>query len=235
MKETIREAPWRHVLLENVFSEIEFERICAEVVPLCNDYSDGEHVLYLHDAVQNGKLSYEVSDIIVNMIDSVLVQNASKILSQFDNVAKSDKGYFCLPQFGITKNFSHGSHCDEVLKSYKTLTFLVYLSPRNSTGTIIYSDEQTYHSTVPWEPNSGVYFCPCVDNTWHAFKSDGETRITLNLSLKRIESLTDQQMTIEQLKHHFPNLVEWLPRYTDQGKLFNTSFDVKKLLSDDTD
>jgi hypothetical protein len=230
MQERVINSPWRHVLLENVFSDVEFEKICSEVVPLCQDYPDGEHVLYLYDAVKAGKISKEVSDIVVNMVDSLLVQKAHELLDQFDNVVKSDNGYFCVPQFNITKNFSHGSHCDEVIKGYKTLTFLVYLSPNQSTGTLIYSDESTYHSEVPWKPNSGVYFCPYPDDTWHAFKSDGEVRITLNLNLKRIEAFPTDIESLEQAKHFAPNMFYWLMDYVKQGKLFNTRLDLKSLL-----
>lgn len=232
MRETVIDTPWKHILTEEVFSNSEFEKICSEVVPLCKDYPDGEHVLYLYDAVEEGKISNEVSDIIVNMADSVLVKKAHELLDQFDNVVKSDKGYFCIPQFGITKNFSHGSHCDEVIKGHKTFTFIVYLSPAQSTGTIIHSDKDIYHSTVPWNINSGVYFCPYPDNTWHAFESPGETRITLNLNLKRIEALDNDDVSPEQVKKYFPNLVNWLSKYAKQGKLFNTVVDLKRLLPD---
>ena len=231
MKETVVGTPWRHVVIEDVFSTTDFEKICTEVIPLCSDYPDGEHVLYLHDAVVSGNLSQEVSDIIVDMVDSILVQNACNLVNQFKDSVKSDNGYFCIPQFNITKNFSHGSHCDEVIKNHKTLTFLVYLSPGESTGTIIHSKEDEYHSTVPWKPNSGVYFCPYPDTTWHAFKSGGETRITLNLNLKRIEALTEELGSLEKARKYFPNLVDWLVSYAKQGKLFNTTVDLKKLLS----
>lgn len=232
MKEIILDSPWKHVILENVFSQEDFTKILREVVPMCATYPDGEHVLNLYDAEESGSISREVSDILVNIADSVLVKNAKTLFEQFDGVVESDNGYFCIPQFGITKNFSHGVHCDEVYKSYKTLTFLVYLSPNDSTGTLIYSgeDDRTYHSTVPWKPNSGLYFCPYPDSTWHAFKSDGEVRVTLLLNLKRLDALLDDKVALEKAKQHLPFMVKWLARYAEQGKLFNTSIDLKKLL-----
>ena len=66
----------------------------------------------------------------------------------------------------------------------KTLSFVCFMSPEKSVGTILYSNAEG-HNKVPieWKPNTAVVFAR-EENTWHDYHNPSTTehRITLQLN-----------------------------------------------------
>ena len=67
----------------------------------------------------------------------------------------------------------------------KLLSGVVYINPKNNSGTIFYDDQKgTNEKKVDWKQNRAVFFSRKEKETWHSYQGDGKsTRIALVYNL----------------------------------------------------
>lgn len=66
----------------------------------------------------------------------------------------------------------------------KVLSAVTYIFPEQATGTLLYNEDKSYHSTATWKPNSTLIFPGLTGKTWHNYSSsEGSIRITQNTFL----------------------------------------------------
>lgn len=67
----------------------------------------------------------------------------------------------------------------------KLLSGVVYINPKNNSGTIFYDDKNgTNEKKIDWKKNRAVFFSRKERETWHSFQGDGKsTRIALVYNL----------------------------------------------------
>tara|TARA_B100001093_G_C26507063_1_gene875853 strand:+ start:166 stop:810 length:645 start_codon:yes stop_codon:yes gene_type:complete len=68
----------------------------------------------------------------------------------------------------------------------KLLSGVVYLQPKENSGTIFYNDKEGSNKTeIEWKPNRAVFFSRIERQTWHSYEGDGKNdRIALVYNLK---------------------------------------------------
>lgn len=185
MIENLVLTPWEHCVTENCLESKSFELLKDSLENTFKNVDEGNHVFDLHDLHKMG-VNDHILEIIIEHTDNVI---KSDLFKNFSVYQKSKYGYFCLPKIGVSKNKRYGIH-DDTSGNYKCLSYLVYISPSHSTGTILY-DGDAQHSTIEWKQNNGVYFCPIENLTYHDFLSNDEIRITLNINISALEMLYD--------------------------------------------
>lgn len=62
----------------------------------------------------------------------------------------------------------------------KILSFVTYIHPAKSYGTILYDKDKKYVKEVSWKPSRTMVFAGKTGHTWHNFKSGDHVRITMN-------------------------------------------------------
>lgn len=66
----------------------------------------------------------------------------------------------------------------------KIFSIVNYITPENSTGTLIYDTDKNFHSEVKWKPNRTLAFAGITDKTWHSYKVEPKKiRISVNTFL----------------------------------------------------
>ena len=79
------------------------------------------------------------------------------------------------------KNFSFPIHRDT---PNKLLSGVIYLSPNENRGTIIYNSNKTINREVKWKKNKALFFSRTEKNSFHSYSSDGKNnRLTLVYNL----------------------------------------------------
>ena len=81
------------------------------------------------------------------------------------------------------KNYKYPIHVDS---PNKLLSVVVYLYPKENSGTILYSDKGGSDKTfVNWVPNRALIFARQEGVTWHSYEGDGiSQRYTLVINLR---------------------------------------------------
>lgn len=215
MNETLILKPWPHCISEECIESNTFFTLQKALENLFKDIDDGNHVFDIYDLYKMG-LSKNALDSIVEHSDNIIKSNLFKNFSQY---RKSKYGYFVIPKIGVSKNRRYGVH-DDTGGNYKSLSYLVYISPNESTGTILCKENEE-HSVVSWKPNKGIYFCPIQNITYHDFLSNKEVRITLNINISALEMLYDNNHLEDMIKSDKERVL-YCYNLFKQNKLFVT-------------
>ena len=109
-----------------------------------------------------------------------------------EKVALYDHSEFYIIQTGA--NYSFPIH-DDV--SYKLLSGVIYLKPKENAGTFFHKNKKGEGSfEVTWKPNKGVFFSRAEKKTWHSYKGDGKSnRFVLVYNL-----MTDNQKEVYNIE-----------------------------------
>lgn len=78
------------------------------------------------------------------------------------------------------KDYSYPIHTDTL---NKLLSGVIYLAPKENSGTTLYSPDKKKFKTIEWKQNKGLFFSR-TGKTYHSYKSNGiSSRITLIYNL----------------------------------------------------
>ena len=186
---TVITDPWNHLLINNIFNQLEIALLIDAVDTLLPLITTG----YISTDFQQQKLRLIAAGVNLKVIE--LVEEKTKLLetnhidilkklNNFNSLAK----YSVSSQFGFIKNSWHFIHSDNLESNKKAMTFVIYLTPDDAKGTVLYTgpELENFQSIVPWKSNSGFIFAPAADTTWHNYFHYGETaRATLNFYIKQ--------------------------------------------------
>tara|TARA_B100000575_G_C23143794_1_gene666974 strand:- start:7249 stop:7764 length:516 start_codon:yes stop_codon:yes gene_type:complete len=67
---------------------------------------------------------------------------------------------------------------DEIKR--KILSFVTYIHPVKSHGTLLYDKNKNFVKEIEWKPKRTMVFAGETGQTWHNFKSGNHIRITMN-------------------------------------------------------
>lgn len=175
----IIETPWKHEIIDDFLAQDDFEFLCNLELPVPenDNWTISKNQIY-----KNGKTNCIFPKKITKRFQKRYFERLIDILYTHAPEKIKDVDYmeFNIVQTG--KDFIFGVHPDS--KS-KLLSVVIYLTPEENTGTILYDNEKGNPvSTVPWKQNRCLVFSR-TDNTWHDYKSDGKNiRRTLVLNLR---------------------------------------------------
>jgi hypothetical protein len=183
--------PWRHQIIDNFFDEsdfVEIEQCCIELLK----HHEGLAITG-HDCLNIGQVHQIIGDNAFNIImesNRKMLDNFDKIVNNFPNHRQFNK-YFCIPTFHILpSNFGPQKIHDEAYD--KTSSLVVYLYPKSSVGTALFTDntQESFVSELEWKQNRAMLFCGEKNVTWHDFYSKKNPRVTLNYFIRELKSET---------------------------------------------
>ena len=178
MKVDIIDKPWKHFILDDVFSKEDYQ-ILKNFPRLDSGY---ENITGFRDAIDN---RVYLNDIFVN--DNPQFKNILRTLNNTDIFEKifDVKLSRCSLRPELIDDrypFFHEVHCDH---PDKVLTLLIYIDKddEQNLASDLYIDENTHHTKLKWKNNGGIgWTIEPNDNKWHGFKPmkyDGVRRILI--------------------------------------------------------
>jgi hypothetical protein len=174
--------PWNHLIIDNIFSDDDWNKIEEAGKLIASTVSDGQFNIPIHHPNSTSIIPQATIDII-DKFSNELFSEHQKILEKLDNF-NSTSDYYLHAQWGTIKNRTFKIHND---RFDKAMSMIVYLFPTQALGTILYSEQKddAFHSMVKYKPNRAVMFAPKQGVTWHSYLHYGdETRISLNFYFK---------------------------------------------------
>ena len=178
MKVDIIGKPWKHFIIDDVFSKEDYQ-ILKDFPRLDSGY---ENITGFRDAIDN---RVYLNDKFVH--DNPQFKNILRTLNNTDIFEKifDVKLSRCSLRPELIDDrypFFHEVHCDH---PDKVLTLLIYIDKddEQNLASDLYIDENTHHTKLKWKNNGGIgWTIEPNDNKWHGFKPmkyDGVRRILI--------------------------------------------------------
>ena len=178
MKVDIIDKPWKHFIIDDVFSKEDYQ-ILKDFPRLDSGY---ENITGFRDAIDN---RVYLNDKFVH--DNPQFKNILRTLNNTDIFEKifDVKLSRCSLRPELIDDrypFFHEVHCDH---PDKVLTLLIYIDKddEQNLASDLYIDENTHHTKLKWKNNGGIgWTIEPNDNKWHGFKPmkyDGVRRILI--------------------------------------------------------
>ena len=166
MKVDIIDKPWKHFILDDVFSKEDYQ-ILKNFPRLDSGY---ENITGFRDAIDN---RVYLNDKFVH--DNPQFKNILRTLNNTDIFEKifDVKLSRCSLRPELIDDrypFFHEVHCDH---PDKVLTLLIYIDKddEQNLASDLYIDENTHHTKLKWKDNGGIgWTIEPNDNKWHGFK-----------------------------------------------------------------
>ena len=166
MKVDIIDKPWKHFIIDDVFSKEDYQ-ILKDFPRLDSGY---ENITGFRDAIDN---RVYLNDKFVN--DNPQFKNILRTLNNtdvFEKIFDVNLNRCSLRPELIDDRypFFHEVHCDH---PDKVLTLLIYIDKddKQNLASDLYVDENTHHTKLKWKNNGGIgWTIEPNDNKWHGFK-----------------------------------------------------------------
>lgn len=187
----IIEWPWKHKIIDEIFTAKSFDLILEAANHLSYLYQQDKTIpVHIDEAILLG-ISKSAENLILDSAD-LLLQNLKTIVCDYSINKVTPGTYFIMPKFGITgSEFRYPIH-DESL--YKVMNLVCYLTPANSVGTSLYIDQKgKIGKQIEWKPNRAALLYPGKGKTWHSWTGHQSyhPRITLNFFVEKMIGLKD--------------------------------------------
>jgi hypothetical protein len=177
-------------IIDNFLNVEDFKELCTLSVKLVKNDSIDVYNNYIHN---NGLIKgTSIRDESINRLFKNYHSKAIEILKEL-NPKKID--LYEYSEFHIVntgKDYKFPIHDDT---PNKLLSGVIYLSPKNNSGTIFYDNKRGDNKKeVEWLENRAVFFSRSEKKTWHSFQGDGvSSRLVLvyNLMTTKIKKVSE--------------------------------------------
>ena len=171
--------PWKHFIIEDVFSYKDYMAV--------RNFAELKNKKYI-DITTKQILQYEdwdnkeINNIIYNLVKKVKTY-CFENKTEFPKLKLTDEDYLNIVdlQFSPPAPYSFPIHSESALKVF---SFVAYIAPNEDTGTQLYISRYSKKptATISWKINSAMLFAGIDQVTWHSYSTLGNTnRITLNI------------------------------------------------------
>ena len=175
-------------VVDNFLNESDFEELNS--LKLIKKDFDGDFKVYPNEINDDKIINATIGESLVKKIHKNYFLKTFKILEELDPQKSKLYDYSAFYIIITKKNSKFPIHDDA---PHKLLSGVVYLQPKENSGTIFYSDKKGSNETeVEWKPNRGVFFSRIEKETWHTYQGDGKNdRIALvyNLNTNKIRDV----------------------------------------------
>ena len=183
--------PWPHIVIDNFLKHEHYEYLTSHLSDLAELNSKPHHVYDNYIDCQNVVNSSSLPAEFVRELQRSYHPVCLDILAK---LAPSKMKLYTHSEFHLvyTRNgFSFPIH-DDIPQ--KLLSCVVYLSPRDNLGTLLYrkKHDRTPFSTVEWKQNRALFFSRVDSTTWHSYSAKANsTRLCLvyNLMTNRVRDV----------------------------------------------
>lgn len=183
--------------IDNFLKKKDFNDLCK--IALKKKSTDNFNIF--HNEINNdGVLKSSINKNLLKRLQKNYFNYALKILKKLypEKVCLYDYSDFSII---ITKKNSKFLIHDDTPN--KLLSGVVYLHPKNNTGTLFYNNKKgSGKTTVKWKTNRAVFFARKEKITWHSYEGDGKNdRIALvfNLMTNNIKKVFEIEKTSAML------------------------------------
>jgi|TARA_B100001094_G_C18049383_1_gene729212 hypothetical protein len=167
-------------IIDNFLSKDDFDKLSK----LTLDEIPHDSIKVYHNEITKNNIIKK------SCIDSSLIQSLHKNYHKkaFDILMKTcpEKAeLYEYSDFSVIKTGKHYKFPIHDDTPNKLLSGVIYLYPKNNTGTIFYGNKKgDKKKVVDWKQNRGVFFSRVEKETWHSFEGDGQSdRIALVYNL----------------------------------------------------
>ena len=175
-------------IIDNFLNESDFEELNS--LKLIKKDFDGDFKVYPNEIHDDKIIQATIGESLVKKIHKNYFSKTLKILEELDPQKSKLYDYSAFYIIITKKNSRFPIHDDA---PHKLLSGVVYLQPKENSGTIFYSDKKGSNKTeVEWKPNRAVFFSRIEKETWHTYQGDGKNdRIALvyNLNTNKIRDV----------------------------------------------
>ena len=183
--------PWPHIVIDNFLTNVHFEYLASHLNNLAALNTKPHHVYDNYIDSENVVKSSCLSPDFICELQDTYHPICMEILA---NLAPLKTQLYTHSEFHLvyTRNgFSFPTH-DDIPQ--KLLSCVVYLSPRDNLGTLLYKNQydKTPYSTVEWKQNRALFFSRVDSTTWHSYSAkENSTRLCLvyNLMTNRVRDV----------------------------------------------
>ena len=172
MKITEKTEPFPHMVIDDFLPPdlfLEMKRL-VDSMPKAKPFEKFNTSLYRNGKVNKEKFSESIKESI-------------KLFERFVNensVLPVNEDYWYSMEYTSTgKNYKYPQHTDSL---NKFLSLVLYVSPEDGEGTILYNEDRLPNYRVKWKPNRALFF-KREDNTLHSYESKKDRRLTINLNV----------------------------------------------------
>ena len=167
---------WKFLEIEDFFDKEDFDFLLSQYSKINLDQiSDNDIHISGNYIFPDGKMETSVID----SENLLYIHNkyTPKLLELLKQISPGKVKYHNLTKIGLVvqgKDYEHHIHEDDYRK---LLSVVVYIDPKNNSGTFLYSDKKGRNKkTVEWQQNKAFIFSRVEGQTWHSFKSDGKNK-----------------------------------------------------------
>lgn len=156
--------PWYHLIIDDLYNT---ETIKKEII----EYIKARPI-YLSQSTTN-ITNFNSLPLTKQLINSV---NLLDYLDKFEHRPVKNP----VVETDISVNLPNNEYRihDEIEK--KVLSFVTYIHPAKSYGTLLYDKDKNFVKEVEWKPSRTMVFAGKTGHTWHNFKSGDHVRLTMN-------------------------------------------------------
>ena len=189
-------------IVDDFLSNSDFEELCN--LNIDKEIENGFKV-YHNEIDVNGIRTSSIDESLLTRVHKNCHEKAMKILQELYPEKRELYDYSDFTIIVTSKNSKFPIHDDT---PNKILSGVVYLSPKENSGTIFYNDKYGKNEkNIRWKQNRAVFFSRKEKETWHSYQGDGKSnRIALvyNLMTYKIKKVYE----IEK-KNYFFGLLRW--------------------------
>ena len=156
--------PWPHLIVDNLYDTNIIKNEIIEYIK--------QNPMYLK-LNTNNIYNFKNLPLTRELINSV---NLISYLDKFEH--RPVKNPFV--ETDISINLPNNEYRIHDEKKRKVLSFVTYIHPAKSYGTVLYDKDKNYVKEVEWKPSRTMVFAGKTGHTWHNFKSGDHVRITMN-------------------------------------------------------
>lgn len=165
------DSPWPHGVVDSFYDPVLFQAMRKELIDY---FSDVTHYKPRNRIQCNEPEFARFTDTVL----CLLSVDFEKFLSYFPD----KRDYSTLQLFHevsfIADGYEYPLHCEN---ENKVLTFVNYVAPVQSTGTLIYDKDKNFCFEAEWKENRSLVFAGKSGVTWHKYNVQaGKPRLTVN-------------------------------------------------------
>jgi hypothetical protein len=164
------------------------------------------YALLSHSVDREGNIFLTTNTIPNDLLTDFVKTYTPKLLNYLDRLRPELKESYTFSDIAVVAirgNRKFPIHTDLPNKS---LSVVVYISPEDNTGTILYRDKKGKDKyTVEWKPNRALLFSR-TNNSWHSYNSSGNSlRVVLvynlrNDNIEKVKKIHEERLLIKSQK-----------------------------------
>jgi hypothetical protein len=167
----MKNSPWPYLIVDDFLDATDFSELCKQKT----DHVDRDKVFAMRGNLVFANGTVKSNSLTEQQLRKFHGTYHEKMMGYLRQLAPKKAEFYEYSDFELVVT---GADCvypihDDLAE--KLLSVVVYLSPKQNAGTLIYSTKSGEDATeVEWRQNRALIFSRIHEKTWHAYKGDGK-------------------------------------------------------------